>query len=503
MKSMSHFLFNKITLNIRRSSIPVCDRISAPQEMANILGGGISGLSAAYYLTKTVKTPVTLFEATDQIGGWIKSTQRQGYIFESGPRTIRPGGIKGKNTLQLIENVGLSDKIQPICASHAAAKNRMIYVNGKLNLLPSSATDIFKTLPPFSKPLFSAVIHDVVTQRNGLALEDESIYSFTERRFGKEIAEYAISSMICGICAGDAKKISVKFLMDDIFRNEQKYGGVIKGAVMNYLFGKKQKAEPVDGPLINRSIREKWRIYSLAGGLQSLPDTLRSHVQQNHQTKIHFNATCTQMKVHPNQVAVTVNGDEFLSNAVISSIPSYKLADLVRDQHPTLSQLLREITYVDVATVNIQFDEPNLLENPGFGFLVPPCVNRPILGVIFDSVCFDIKDHTLLTVMMGGNWFQEKFGANPSEQHLLDVAINEVKTILKINRVPNATKVNILRNCIPQYVVGHQKLVKDIRAYIKDHRLPLYLCGAAYDGVGVNDVIYSSKMAVDDFLMKK
>lgn len=470
--------------------------------MANVLGGGISGLSAAYYLSKTVKSPIALFESSDRIGGWIKSTQQPGYIFESGPRTIRPGGIKGKNTLQLIENVGLSDHIRPICASHPAAKNRMIYANGKLNLLPSAIGDIFKTLPPFSRPLVSAVIHDLVTKRNAVNLEDESIYSFTERRFGREIAEYAISSMICGICAGDAKRISVKFLMEDIFRNEQKYGGVIKGAVMSSILGKKQKEESVHSKLINRSIQEKWRIYSLAGGLQSLPNTLCTHVQQQTQTKVHFNAQCTQLKFNPNEVVSTVNNEEFPSDAIISSIPSYKLADLVRDQHPKLAQLLDEIIYVDVATVNIQYDKPNLLEQPGFGFLVPPCVNRPILGVIFDSDCFDIKDHTLLTVMMGGHWFQEKFGANPSEEHLLDVALNEIKSILKIHEVPNKTKVNILRKCIPQYVVGHRQLVHDIRAYIKDRKLPLHLCGAAYDGVGVNDVIYSSKMAVNDFLKK-
>lgn len=469
--------------------------------MVNILGGGISGLSAAYYLSKSLKSPIALFESTDRIGGWIQSTSQRGHVFESGPRTIRPGGIKGKNTLQLIENVGLSDKIHPICASHPAAKNRMIYANGKLNLLPSSAVDIFKTLPPFSKPIVSAIIHDIVTKRNASEADDESIYSFTERRFGKEIAEYAISSMICGICAGDAKRISVKFLMDDIFRNEQKYGGVIKGTLMNSLFGKKDKAEIVDSQLIQRSVREKWRIYSLAGGLQSLPDCLSSYVEQN-QTKIHRNSNCTQIEFRPNQVTLTVNNNQYPSKAVISAIPSNKLSELVRKQHPKLSELLNAIIYVDVATVNIQFDKPNLLAEPGFGFLVPPCVNRPILGVIFDSVCFDINDQTLLTVMMGGHWFKEKFGDDPSEEHLLDVALNEVKTILKISEVPGKTKVNILRNCIPQYVVGHQKIVRDIRAYIEEHKLPMFLCGAAYDGVGVNDVIYSSKMAVNDFLKK-
>lgn len=467
--------------------------------MAMILGGGISGLSAAYYISKITKSPISLFEATNQVGGWIKSTQQPGFIFESGPRTIRPAGIKGKNTLQLVETLGLSDKVNPIRASHVAAKNRMIYVNGKLHLLPSALVDMFKTLPPFSKPLVSAVINDIKTQRNGGQVDDESIYSFTERRFGKEIAEYAVSSMICGICAGDAKSISVKFLMNDLFRNEQKYGGVIKGAMLNYLTGKKEKPETYDSPLISRSMQEKWRIYSLADGLQSLPDTLCSHLRQN-QVKINCNSACTQIKFNSKQVILTVNDEELINNAVISSIPSYKLASLIRHQHPKLSQLLDDVTYVDVATVNIKFDNPNLLENPGFGFLVPPCVNRPILGVIFDSSCFDNKDHTLLTVMMGGHWFKERFGDNPSEQHLLDVALKEVKTILKIDEVPSMTKVNILRNCIPQYVVGHQKRISDIRAYIKDHRLPVFLCGAAYDGVGVNDVIYSSKMAVNDFV---
>ncbi|KAJ6637595.1 Protoporphyrinogen oxidase [Pseudolycoriella hygida] len=469
--------------------------------MANILGGGISGLSAAYYLSKAVTSPIALFEATDKIGGWIRSSQQQGFIFESGPRTIRPAGVKGRNTLKLIESIGLSDKVNPICASHAAAKNRMIYVNGNLNLLPSATMDIFKKLPPFSKPLVAAVIHDLTAPRNTQQLEDESIHSFVERRFGKEIAEYAIGSMICGICAGDAKKISVKFLMEDLFRNEQKYGGVFKGMILNSLFGSKDKIEQIDGELINRSIRQQWRIYSLEGGLQRLPDSLCSHVQQT-RTEVHFNAACTRINFHPDQVVATINGKEFASKAIISSIPSYKLADLVREQHPKLSQLLEDITYVDVATINMQFDKANLLEIPGFGFLVPPCVNRPILGVIFDSVCFDVKDHTLLTVMMGGNWFEEKFGTNPSEQHLLDVAMKEVKTILKISKVPNKTKVNILRNCIPQYHVGHHKRIKDIRTYIKDNRLPLFLCGAAYDGVGVNDVIYSSKMAVKELLKK-
>lgn len=106
-----------------------------------------------------------------------------------------------------------------IPSSHPTAKNRMIFVNGKLHTLPSSLPQLFSTQPPFSKPLAAALLHDISAQKK--TLDDESIYSFVERRLGRELAEYAISPMICGICAGDAKQISVKFLMKSLFEWEQ------------------------------------------------------------------------------------------------------------------------------------------------------------------------------------------------------------------------------------------------------------------------------------------
>lgn len=106
-----------------------------------------------------------------------------------------------------------------IPSSHPTAKNRMIFVNGKLHTLPSSPSQLFIRQPPFSKPLAAALLHDLKAKKK--TLDDESIYSFVERRLGRELADYAISPMICGICAGDAKQISVKFLMKSLFEWEQ------------------------------------------------------------------------------------------------------------------------------------------------------------------------------------------------------------------------------------------------------------------------------------------
>lgn len=243
-----------------------------------VLGGGIAGLSAAYYLAQAGVKNVTLYEAARRVGGWIQTEQHglDGFRFEKGPRTIRPVGVRGANTLRMIEDLCIDGGLVPVSKSHVAAQNRMICVDGRLHLLPSSAASLFRTLPPFSKPLIMAAVKDVFTGRSPRQLHDESIYDFASRRFGDETAKYLVSSMICGICAGDAKQISVKFLMDEVFRKEQRYGGVLKGVFCG-MFEKDLAADaPKEAPskLVERSVAEKWSVYSFREGLEVLPQKL-------------------------------------------------------------------------------------------------------------------------------------------------------------------------------------------------------------------------------------
>lgn len=270
-----------------------------------ILGGGISGLSAAFYLSKTSNQSIKLFEKSKRLGGWIQTENvvQQGFRFENGPRTIRPAGPKGRNTLHMIEDLQLADSLVPISRSHVAAKNRMIYADGQLCMLPSSLMSIFKTLPPFSKPLVSAAFHDLFAGPSAGQLDDESIYSFTERRFGTEAAKYLISSMICGICAGDAKQISVKFLMKDIFDMEQKYGGVLKGAAYGWLGKSSQSGQTAAGvsDLVKRAETEKWSIYSFNEGLEILPQTLATAVRAAG-TSISMESDCKSVSLGKSQV---------------------------------------------------------------------------------------------------------------------------------------------------------------------------------------------------------
>lgn len=467
--------------------------------MAAILGGGLGGLSTGYYLLKNNlntnnNLKLFLLEATNYCGGWIKSIKTKDYTFELGPRTIRPRGMTGLNTLNMMQDLGLSEHIVPIKSDHPAAKNRMIYVNHNLHLLPSSLKGVFQKNQPFSKPLIYALFNDI-KQPNKL-LEDDSIYNFVERRFGKEIADYAISPMICGICAGDAKEISVKFLMKTLFEWEQVHGGVVKG-LMKSIFKSNSDKDLELSDLAKRAQEEKWNVYTIRGGLETFPQTMHKYLKEN-EVDIRLNAKVKEIEFIDSGTVTLKNEAGVTTEAshVYSSIPAYSLANLIQKQHPDLANDLRGIPFVTVGIVNLYFNTKEPLITPAFGFLVPPIENSPILGVVFDSCCIPDQNGTVLTVMLGGRWFKEKFGDNVTEKQLLGIALKEIDSILSIKDEPAAHNVNILDKCIPQYVIGHYERVDKIRQYIKDKNLPISLIGCSYDGVGINDVIYSAKTQV-------
>ncbi|KAI4459165.1 protoporphyrinogen oxidase [Holotrichia oblita] len=447
-----------------------------------VLGGGLSGLSAAYYaINKFPNQVITLLEKSDRLGGWLKSTrQDDGSIFEQSARTIRPSGEAGANTLQLLNELGLNHEIVPILKNSPAALNRMIYVNGKLHLLPNSLGSLFKKQEPFSNLFID---------------NDESLYSFVDRRFGTEIADYLISPMVCGICGGNAKEISVKFLMKSIFEKEQEYGSVTRGIIADF-FNKKEKVTPVYTQLEQRANTEKWSVYSFKNGIETLPNALRKEVSSKG-VKIDLNQDIQEIEVHKKSILVNkADGTVLLANHLISCIPALSLAPLLKKQHPYLSKMLSSFETASMCVVNLKYNK-KLLQQEGFGFLVAPKENLPLLGVIYDSCCFPYEDSTILTAMLGGFKFNTYFNEKTTAEEVLSIVTKNLEKILNISDQPDNFKVSILNQCIPQYTVGHSKKIGLIEDYLRDNDLPLSLCGASYYGVGVNDVILSAKKAVD------
>ncbi|CAL7940698.1 unnamed protein product [Xylocopa violacea] len=378
----------------------------------------MSGLSAAYYALKTSKVaPLVVLEATNRVGGWVRSIkQPDGTIFEKGPRIIRAN-----------------------------------YQN-----------------------ILHALWKDLTTSR--VSKDDESIYSFMERRFGRDIAEKIAAPILCGICGGDIHELSAKSFMPKLVEFEKEHGSVFK---------------------VERAKKEAWNMWGLQGGFEQLPQALAQNIAKRG-VNIKMENNCEQIIFNKNSVELTVNGKVEKYSHVISSLPAKNLADLVQEQHPELSKELLDIPTVTIAVVNLQFSE-NVLPINAFGVLVPPKEQIPILGILFDSFTLPQNSNmTVLTVMMGGAWFEKYFSKCSSEEHLKTVAIKYATEILHIQENPKAFNVSILRNCIPQYIVGHAQRLNRIHDYISAHKIPLGLCGSSYHGVGVGDVILSAKEAVSN-----
>ncbi|MBP9841705.1 MAG: protoporphyrinogen oxidase [Simkaniaceae bacterium] len=200
-----------------------------------ILGGGISGLSHAFYLKKKGHD-VTVYEKTDELGGCIK-TSYEPYFFERGPRTFMVD--RGESLLQVIQEVGLSSEL-----IFATRKTRYLYYGGKLRGIPKHYL-----IPS----LFSE-------WSRAKGAPDESIASFGYRRLGKKVTDYLLEPMTLGIFAGDIHKLSVKTCFPQLKEMEEQWGSLSRG----FLNRKKQKK---DG-----------RLFTLKRGMGSLIQRLKEEV---------------------------------------------------------------------------------------------------------------------------------------------------------------------------------------------------------------------------------
>lgn len=238
-----------------------------------ILGGGISGLTAAYRLAQIHPAPkrIVLLEGSSRLGGWITTTRNSdGVIYECGPRTMRPAGDSGMACLNLVQDIGLSDLVVNVPPGHPSSRNRYVYVDSKLVRLPTDFSALFKTSPPFKRPLLVAGLRDLFTKRSDK--KDESMYDFVSRRLGSDIAEFAIDPLVRGICAGDAREISVNFLLKSFKESEQEYGSIFIGEFAK--FRKRVMSQMPLSDLAKRAKLERWPVWSLQGGLQTFPETL-------------------------------------------------------------------------------------------------------------------------------------------------------------------------------------------------------------------------------------
>ncbi|XP_024659937.1 protoporphyrinogen oxidase isoform X2 [Maylandia zebra] len=412
-----------------------------------VLGGGIGGLAASYYLCKSPQvTKVILLEASSRFGGWLWSTRRSdGAVFEHGPRGIRPAGAVGSNTLNMVDDLGLGEEILPVSYSHVASRNRYLYVNGQLHKMPSGISGIVRTVPPFSQPLLLSVAAEILV--NKTKNDDESVHSFVSRRLGKELADIAVDSLCRGVFAGDCRKLSVRSCFPVLYNAEQHRGSIVLGM----LLGSGEAQVITRGPLAKRSKKESWAQWSLKRGMQSFPEAIAENLQQSGRVQLHKEAVVKQIDPSASGWQVRLEDGVLSADHIISALPAKALSSVLPRSCQPLTQQLQDISSVTVAVVNLEYDG-SILPVMGFGHLVPSSEDRGLLGVVYDSVPFPQHNRpdgqtTRLTVMMGGAWFEEEFGVPEAAtaERLLSRATEAVRCHLGVTAAPSWSRVILHR----------------------------------------------------------
>ena len=446
---------------------------------------------------------VVVLEAAPRLGGWVKTTRHSdGAIYEAGPRTIRPAGLQGANTLALVQELGMEDLVRPVKYGTPSASTRLVVADGALHKLPSSVASLFTTLAPFQKPLAFALIKDLMTPK--LESEDESLHDFVARRLGPDIAAYAVAPLVRGICAGDSKEISVHFIASYLHSLEQSSSRICLGWAKDWARGKVFPAAVTaeeNSDLVKKARAERWAVWGLAGGLQTLTENLARSLQDRG-VEIKMASPVKSLEMEKpgvgfcrDRVAVNTADETLLCDNVVLATPSHTTAQLLAPLHAELADTLASIPYVDVAVTNLEYSGRDIQGGKGFGFLVPPTEHEPILGCIYDTCTFKQGERTILTVMMGGAWYNQTVGEKTEEEVAL-VAQQTVQKLLGFTAAPQRTATSLLPKCIAQYTVGHRARVAKARQLLNDNCPGLSIVGSSYDGVGINDTILSSKTHV-------
>jgi oxygen-dependent protoporphyrinogen oxidase len=433
-----------------------------------VIGGGISGLSLAYFLSDNQDIDLTVLESEDRPGGKIWSDKSEGYLCEWGVN----GFLNNKpRTIELADLLGIS----PLKSSDAARK-RFIFSGGKLNLMPESPPAFFKS-GLMSWPGKLRITMEPFISRG--TRDDETLADFARRRLGREAYEKLIDPMASGIYAGDPERMSLKSCFPRIHEMEQTYGSLIRAMFKLMAERKKSVSAAPSGVLT-----------SFLGGMQSMVDAIRAHLGGRLRTKCKVSAierTGSGYRVHLSDASVLE------AEAVVLAVPAHQATLILKELDSAVSKALDEIPYPSLAVVCTGYDRARLGQGfDAFGFLVPYREQRKVLGTLFDSSIFDGRapdGKVLIRSMVGGARASDL--ARRDEKAIADTVLAEYRDILEIKVDPEFVRVYRHEKAIPQYLVGHTEKLQAVDA-LMERNPGLYITGNAFRGVSVNDCVENS-----------
>jgi protoporphyrinogen/coproporphyrinogen III oxidase len=475
-----------------------------PDQIARVavVGGGISGLSAAHFLLLEsrrlgLSVQVTLMEAASRLGGVIETREREGFLLEGGPDSFiseKPWGVK------LCQEIGLGPNLIGTGETH-----RRSFIVSRGNLLPIpegfyllAPTQIwpFLTTSLFSWSGKLRMAADLVLpRRNGAtAPSDESLANFVRRRLGKEALERIAQPLVSGIYTADPELLSLQASMPRFLDLERRYRSIILGMLFQrrkmLKVQKSHSGGPRYGLFVSLDKGMSMLIERLQTALPSESILLRSRVR-----------SVVPLSPSPGWQLRLDNGTTCNADAVCMALPAFQTARLVEGIDPSLAELLNSIDYASTATINLAYrreDIPHPLD--GFGFVVPAIEERPLLACTFSHIKFEGRapeGYALLRAFVGGASQPKAFDMDDVE--MVRTVRGNLRDLLGIQAEPVLVNVERHPQAMAQYRVGHLQLVQSIESRLASWPL-LQIAGNGMTGIGIPDCVHRGEHCAQQIL---
>ncbi|KAJ2894588.1 oxygen-dependent protoporphyrinogen oxidase [Coemansia aciculifera] len=488
-----------------------------------VLGGGVSGLSTAWYLAQRLPrtATITVVEGSDRLGGWVRTEQRAAggaaVLAEKGPRTLRTGvSREALAVLELVDDLDLRSAVVTAARSSAAARNRFIYYGGELNRMPSGLASLVGGLPPAARCLARGVWQDLTTRSSGSGSSDESIHDFVARRFGAAVDDNLASAVMRGIYAADTRDLSARALLFPFWLADRTgTTGVLRGLprvaklsrARNAVHAQRDAAERKAHAERRRRHPGFWEavdgasMYSFADGMQTLTDALASALRTCPNVSVLTGSPAVALRARDGCAEVALaDGRTLLAHHVVSALPTRHLASLLG------GSAVLDMPYASVAVVNVAYSERNVTPVDGFGYLVPRAAASPsgALGVVFDSRALPPQDRGApvdrLTVMLG---LPTTGGSSTAvtTASVEEAALQTLREHLRIAQAPVDVDATIATHCIPTYTVGYVDRLADIHKWVASQlNGRLSVVGAAFGGPAVPQCVLHARDLVQRHL---
>ena len=473
-----------------------------PQRVA-VVGGGISGLAAAFFLSQARRAGTAieehLFEASPRLGGALRTEYIDGCVVETGADSFL---TEKREAIKLCQQLGLADQL---IGSQDHPRRTLILHEGKLVPLPDGFEFLVpaRLLPLARTPLLSlrdklALVSEIFT-RPCPPQGEESVARFIERHFSRGLLENIVDPLLTAIYGGDSDLLSASAVLPRFVEMEQRWGSLVRGVRHATRERRRQEAKQPEERNARASI-----FSTLRDGLQTLVAALHAHLETDR-------VICGRRVVgilslaspaHPTGYRLHLEGNAYFdTDSVVLALPAYESARLLRDLDSILANRLSEIPYSSSIILALGYEARGLKNlPPAFGFLVPQKEKHRLLACTFVGHKFRSRvpsDRVVLRCFLGGA--RDEAVLELSDAEVAAVVQRDLRLILGIAADPVFLRVYRWPKAMAQYTVGHLERLRAIRSRLGRH-CGLLLCGNAYGGIGIPDCIRSAKMAAEECL---